>query len=1168
MDEYDDFGNYIGNRQQDLSEVAELGAEQIPAVGRGNSTSDEDRNSAAGASSGSKGEEEEEREFVRRARPMADDAVATMDDGAGTGLPPLPTATALATVVSEKPTIGRLLPLRPETGSTSSPLDVLSSSVSLQKDVYLRRVAAALPADAELVLHEADAQSRTAAVFVAAAPSTDASRQPSADSNLSLPSPTFPLEYLIHSLGIPVRSRNVAMVGALQQGKSSLVEHFLLKTHPSLQPRNKLPCRSLLDSCGLPMEVDRDMTLKMRPVSLMLQSEKGTSYAVTFLDTPGHADFLDETACALRLVDGAVVVVDAAEGPVMVTRLLVQECVRQRIPMVLVFTKMDRLVLELHLLPGDAYLKLRTIVEELNGWILQASPGFPLFRPGAGNVCFSSMKLGYIFSLPQFAAMYVSRQPHRLRIATAASADPSEIASRLWGSFFLDRAKGQIVGDAEGGTLAAAGLTRQPTFVELVLQPLYDLCECVLSLEGKQLQDALALSQIRLRTEETGLDYWPLLRTVFQRFIPEDWGFVLALVSFLPSASISQAQSPAWSQRSGILSASEAMDAAAAAAAAAAVSTDLQGQQLRNAILACSADGPLLLWVGKMYLDPATGQMQCLAKVLSGQVRVGSALRRVKTAWRGVRSGSTLPSDDAAFFSASEDVFLLDSLRRRVAGLAASDPPRWSGAAWAATNNSSSSGGGDQPTEVAVASLFIFQSLYRIPVASAVAGQLVLLGGIDALLADGCGHLLFGAGDLNGDGLSAAASGSALYLVPPVQFLSKATVRVPVQPKNAKDLPRLLRGLRRARQLYPACEVGREESGELFVLGTGELYMDALLGDLRQSLAPGVEINTAPPLVVFREAVRGMSAAQCTAESSNRKVKFWVICEPLEPVLSQLLDKQSSSMSSGGSSAEDPVAAVSAHRLKREFGWSSYDARRLWCLGRAAALIDDTLPEESDPTFLQAPAVKEQIHRGFQWACAEGPMSGEPLYGIKARIVRASLLPDVLASAGAMSQIPSLVRRCLHAAVLTADPCILEPVYAMECILYDEFIPMVERSLGKRRGRVSGRKPVAGTALTVLHGFIPVLESFGFEIEIRAKARGLIVPQFQVHHWEEVPGGNPLLDREYVVRPLERAPVEHLARDAMVKLRRRKGLAGEDVVPLVRYFDPEPLAELTSMGVL
>lgn len=72
----------------------------------------------------------------------------------------------------------------------------------------------------------------------------------------------------------------------------------------------------------------------------------------------------------------------------------------------------------------------------------------------------------------------------------------------------------------------------------------------------------------------------------------------------------------------------------------------------------------------------------------------------------------------------------------------------------------------------------------------------------------------------------------------------------------------------------------------------------------------------------------------------------------------------------------------------------------------------------------------------------------------------------------------------------------------------------------------------------VLQAFLPVIESFGFETDLRYHTQGQAFCVSVFDHWAIVPG-DPL-DKSIVLRPLEPAPIQHLAREFMVKTRRRK----------------------------
>jgi U5 small nuclear ribonucleoprotein component len=112
--------------------------------------------------------------------------------------------------------------------------------------------------------------------------------------------------------------------------------------------------------------------------------------------------------------------------------------------------------------------------------------------------------------------------------------------------------------------------------------------------------------------------------------------------------------------------------------------------------------------------------------------------------------------------------------------------------------------------------------------------------------------------------------------------------------------------------------------------------------------------------------------------------------------------------------------------------------------------------------------------------------------------------------------------------------------------------------LSKRRGHVIRDTPKPGTPFVTIIAYIPAIDSFGFETDLRLQTHGLGFGLTWFDHWAIVPG-DPL-DQQVEIRPLEAAPQMYLARDFLLKTRRRKGLA--DQVLLEKYLD-----DVVGMGL-
>lgn len=124
----------------------------------------------------------------------------------------------------------------------------------------------------------------------------------------------------------------------------------------------------------------------------------------------------------------------------------------------------------------------------------------------------------------------------------------------------------------------------------------------------------------------------------------------------------------------------------------------------------------------------------------------------------------------------------------------------------------------------------------------------------------------------------------------------------------------------------------------------------------------------------------------------------------------------------------------------------------------------------------------------------------------------------------------------------------MEPVYSVEVQAPADCVAAVYTVLARRRGHVLKDIPKAGSPLYTVHAVIPVIESFGFETDLRTHTQGQAFAQQMFDHWQTVPG-DPL-NKSIVLRPLEPSPNQHLARDFMIKTRRRKVNTTERIRPL------------------
>merc|ERR1739845_199912 len=151
-----------------------------------------------------------------------------------------------------------------------------------------------------------------------------------------------------------------------------------------------------------------------------------------------------------------------------------------------------------------------------------------------------------------------------------------------------------------------------------------------------------------------------------------------------------------------------------------------------------------------------------------------------------------------------------------------------------------------------------------------------------------------------------------------MKYSVSPVVKVAVKPKDGKDLPKLVEGLKRLSKSDPLVVCTSEESGEHVIAGCGELHVEICLKDLRDEYAQ-IDFIMSDPVVSYRETVSGPSSQTCLAKSPNKHNRIYMIAEPLDEEVSVGIEN--------GKLGPKADAKERAKTLRDKYDWDDNQAR-------------------------------------------------------------------------------------------------------------------------------------------------------------------------------------------------------------------------------------------------
>ncbi|MEM3725502.1 MAG: elongation factor EF-2 [Candidatus Bathyarchaeia archaeon] len=234
------------------------------------------------------------------------------------------------------------------------------------------------------------------------------------------------IEEIVKLMNNPEVIRNTSIIAHVDHGKTTLSDSLLAAA--GIISEQVAGQKLFLDSWEL--EQKRQMTVFASNISLA-HVYKGKEYLINLIDTPGHIDFSGAVTRSLRAVDGALVVVDAVEGPMTQTETVLMQALRERVKPILYINKVDRLIKELKLTPEEVQRKFAKIIVRINTLIEKYAP--PEHKKDwqvkveDGRVAFGSALHKWGLNLPHMKAKGITFKD----IVDAYTGEPEEVTKKV-----------------------------------------------------------------------------------------------------------------------------------------------------------------------------------------------------------------------------------------------------------------------------------------------------------------------------------------------------------------------------------------------------------------------------------------------------------------------------------------------------------------------------------------------------------------------------------------------------------------------------------------------------------------------------------------------------------------------------------------------------------------
>jgi elongation factor 2 len=595
----------------------------------------------------------------------------------------------------------------------------------------------------------------------------------------------FTIEEIANAMNIRTNIRNLTIAAHVDSGKTSTTDSLLNKA--GLISDDSTGTKRATDTRK--DEQERCITIKSTSISLYYElssdvelpaDAQGNKFLINLIDSPGHVDFSAEVTASLRVSDNALVILDAIKGCAAQTITVLRQALDEMIKPVCLINKLDRLILELGLSPEEIYQKFVSHINNLNGIIYKFNQKMPeiILRPEDGTVAFGCATMGWGFSLSTIARQW----------ATKMGMPAKELMKYLWGENYYHPKENKWYETKVAGSIRGFNYCCMGTIMQII--------KTVNTGKNEDITNMIEKMHIKIDEKHKVKTGKQLLKPIMQKFMPYADPILEMVITKLPS--------PIEAQKYRVDQ----------------LYTGPKGDIYYNAIRDCDPNGPLMMYVSKLFPAPDLSRFYAFGRIFSGTVKADQVC---------IQSPDYIPN-----IGGPTTTNKLDYKKQRI-------------------------------SQVNIMMAAKAESL-----TSACCGNLVSLSGVD-------GEILKTATITD-----AYKYNNDAYNIRDMKFAVSPVVNVAITPKQTADLPKLVKGMKLLSKSDPMCHYKLDEdTGEIIISGSGELHLEICIHDLRTMFTKNVEIIVSDPVVPFRETVTDLSSQVCLAKSANNHNRLYLTAEPI-----------------------------------------------------------------------------------------------------------------------------------------------------------------------------------------------------------------------------------------------------------------------------------------------